>query len=444
MIYKPHGFSYYFRYPIPNCVMHSPKIFPLQRLLHIGIGEDTSFIESQKTYMFNLFLLIASPFAFISLLFNVYALALFPAIVNIIQLAVFVLCFRISKTQKGLYLRPLMLLILSITAVIAAYSYKNGSEYRLLVMMIAAVVIFDKTWQYALFAALVSVAFVWIRLDDQTLIDEPGESITGGILKMLLPLFLFAISLFYFKHIYFRNLAQLEKANEDLSHAKQQKERILNTVAHDLRSPINNIAGICQIMLADKQLSTDQKELVSLVVHATESSQSLIIGLLQSNDPLDYPTVYKKVDLVLFIEGCVSLLRLTAVDKGIQITTKYPGKEIRVDIDTNRIERVITNLVNNAIKFSAANSVISIQVGKELKDAVISITDNGIGIAKENHDKIFDMFTHARRKGTAGETSFGMGLSICKQIIEEHKGTITMESEEGKGTSFFVRLPLDQ
>ncbi len=409
----------------------------------MGIREDTSFIESQKTYMFNLFLLIASPFAFISLLFNLFALAWVPALINIIQLAVFILCFRISKTQKGLHLRPLMLVILFIIAVIAAYSYKNGSEYRVLVMMIAAVVIFDKTWQFILFAALGAAAFVWIRLDDQTLID-PNESLAGGILKMLLPLLLFAISLFYFKHIYFRNLAQLEKANEDLSLAKQQKERILNTVAHDLRSPINNISGICQIMLADKQLSNEQKELVSLVVHATESSQSLIIGLLQSNDPLDYPAVHKKVDLVLFIEGCVSLLRLTAVDKGIQITTKYSGKEIMVDIDTNRIERVITNLVNNAIKFSAANSVISIQVGKELKDAMISITDNGIGIPKENHDKIFDMFTHARRKGTAGETSFGMGLSICKQIIEEHKGTITMESEEGKGTSFFVRLPLDQ
>jgi signal transduction histidine kinase len=246
----------------------------------------------------------------------------------------------------------------------------------------------------------------------------------------------------YFKLIYFRNLAQLEKANEDLSLAKQQKERILNTVAHDLRSPINNIAGISQLILADQNLSAELKELVSMVVHATESSQSLIIGLLQSNAPLDYPTVSKKVNLVLFIEECVSLLRLTAVGKGIEIKTAYSGNEIIVFIDTNRIERVITNLVNNAIKFSTANSVISIMVDKELNDALISIADKGIGIPKENHDKIFDMFTHARRKGTEGETSFGMGLSICKQIVEEHKGSITLESEEGKGTSFMVRLPL--
>jgi signal transduction histidine kinase len=427
----------------PNCVVNNQN-FSLQKLLRLGIREDTSFIETQKTYMFNLFLVIASPFAVISLVINFIDQAWLPALFNVVQLCVFALCFRISKMQKGLHLRPLLLVILSIVAIVAAYFYKNGSEYRLLVMMIAAVVIFDKSWQFLLFAAIVSIAFVWIRLDDQTLADDPHEGLVGGILKMLLPLFLFATSLFYFKHIYFRNLAQLEKANEDLSLAKQQKERILNTVAHDLRSPINNIAGLSQLILADQNLPAGQKELVSMIVHATESSQSLIIGLLQSNAPLDYPTVSKQVNLVSFIEECASLLRLTAVGKNIEIDTAYSGKEIMVTIDTNRIERVLTNLVNNAIKFSTANSVISITVGKEVNNAVICIADNGIGIPKENHDKIFDMFTHARRKGTAGESSFGMGLSICKQIIDEHKGTITLESEEGKGTRFFVRLPLNQ
>lgn len=231
--------------------MNNLHLFSFQRLLRLGIREDTSFIETQKTYMFNLFLLIASPFAFLSLLINLYQLAFWPAFFNVVQLAVFILCFRISKLQKGLYLRPLLLLILSVIAVIAAYYYKNGSEYRLLVMMVAAVVIFDKTWQYFLFACLLSVAFVWIRLDNHTLVNEPDETVVEGVLKMLLPLLLFTMSLFYFKHIYFKNLAQLEKANQLLSLAKEQEEKILHTVAHDLRSPITNISSISNMMLQD-------------------------------------------------------------------------------------------------------------------------------------------------------------------------------------------------
>jgi hypothetical protein len=170
----------------PNCVVNNQN-FSLQKLLRLGIREDTSFIETQKTYMFNLFLVIASPFAVISLVINFIEQAWLPALFNVVQLCVFALCFRISKMQKGLHLRPLLLLILSIVAIIAAYFYKNGSEYRLLVMMIAAVVIFDKSWQFLLFAAMVSIAFVWIRLDDQTLADDPHEGLVGGILKMLLP-----------------------------------------------------------------------------------------------------------------------------------------------------------------------------------------------------------------------------------------------------------------
>jgi signal transduction histidine kinase len=105
---------------------------------------------------------------------------------------------------------------------------------------------------------------------------------------------------------------------------------------------------------------------------------------------------------------------------------------------------VITNLVNNAIKFSPAGSVINIQVEKENKNALVIISDRGIGIPKEHHQDIFTMFTHARRKGTAGEVSHGMGLSICKQFVEEHGGYIAMESEVGKGTTFIVRLPCHQ
>lgn len=73
---------------------------------------------------------------------------------------------------------------------------------------------------------------------------------------------------------------------------------------------------------------------------------------------------------------------------------------------------------------------------------MLVVADQGIGIAKADQGKIFDMFTHARRKGTEGEVSYGIGLSICKKIVEQHGGTITLESEVNKGTRFFVRLPL--
>ncbi len=392
--------------------------------------------------MFNLFLLVASPFALVSLGINLYFQSYVPALLNFFQAIVLVIGFRISYLQKGLPYRSSLLLVMAIIAFAAAFFYKNGSEYRLLIMMIAAVVLFDKTWQYVFFALMVSMIFVIVRMDDLPMADAPSGDMFAGILKILLPLFVFAMSLYYFKHIYFRNLLQLEKTNMDLIAATEAKEKILHTVAHDLRSPVNNISGISRILLADDQFTADQKELLTLILQAADNSSSLINHLLESNHARANTLSLKQYDLSSIITQCVSLLQVAAGEKNIQIITHFSPSPLMVNIDKHRIERVISNLVNNAIKFSTQKSEIYIETKQENTNVLISIRDQGVGIAENDQEKIFDMFTNARRKGTAGEMSYGMGLSISKQIVEEHKGSITMESIEGKGTSFFVRLPL--
>lgn len=414
----------------------------LQQLLRMGIREDASFVEVQKTYMFNLFLLLAAPFALLSLVINIYYAALLPGILNVCQLLIFAWAFRISYLQKGLRQRSLLLLLLSVIAAIAAYNFKNGSEYRLLVMMIAAVVVFDKNWQYFFFSVLVSVLFVLIRLDDILVIHDSVLQLVAEVLKILVPMIVFAMSLFYFKHIYFRNLEQLQNTNNALSLAQEQKNRILNTVAHDLRSPVNNISGICHIMLADKEFTPAQKELVQLALHASDTSLTLINELLQNNSVTVHQLSLKTLDLNPLIKEAVTLLQVSAAKKNSRIAENYWAGELMVQADKHRIIRVLTNLVNNAIKFSAAGSVISIQTNRQDNHAIFTVCDTGIGIPKEDQERVFDMLTHTRRRGTEGEISYGMGLSICQEIIEAHGGKISVESEVGKGSCFSVQLPL--
>lgn len=414
----------------------------LQRLLRMGISDDASFVEVQKTYMYNLFLLIAAPFAVLSLIINLYYAALLPGVLNVCQLLIFAWAFRISYLQKGLQQRSLLLLLLSVIAAIAAYTFKNGSEYRLLIMMIAAVVVFDKNWQYLCFSLLVSLVFVLIRLDDILVIHDSVLQLVAEVLKILVPLIVFAMSLFYFKHIYFRNLEQLQNTNKALSVAQEQRNRILNTVAHDLRSPVNNISGICHVMLSDKEFTPAQKELVQLALHASDTSLTLINELLQNNSVTVHQLSLKTLDLNKVMKEAVSLLQVSAAKKSSRIVENYWDGELIVQADKHRIIRVLTNLVNNAIKFSPAGSVICIQTKRQDHHAVFCVSDTGIGIPKEDQEQVFDMLTHTRRRGTEGEISYGMGLSICREIIEAHGGLISLESEVGKGTCFSVQLPL--
>ncbi|OYW79022.1 MAG: hypothetical protein B7Z27_06350, partial [Sphingobacteriia bacterium 32-37-4] len=108
----------------------------------------------------------------------------------------------------------------------------------------------------------------------------------------------------------------------------------------------------------------------------------------------------------------------------------------------DKIDRVISNLVTNAIKFSKPASIVHVSLQSNDGYAEIIVKDNGIGIPEYLQGKIFDLFTTAKRKGTAGEKSYGLGLAICKKIVEVHEGFIHVESKEGVGSSFIVKLPL--
>ncbi|MES2004218.1 MAG: HAMP domain-containing sensor histidine kinase [Bacteroidota bacterium] len=413
-----------------------------QRLLRMGIHSNTSFVDAQKTYMFNLFQLFASPFALLSLFFNLTNQAYLPALMNVFQLTVFGIGFYISYRQKWMHIRSFFLLILFAIAAFSAYNYNNGGEYRLQIMMFAAVVLFDKNWQYVLFSLLATTVFILIKVAAMPVDTLSMYELVQNVLKILIPFCIMALSLYYFKHIYFKNLFALELTNQQLVIAKEEKEKILNTVAHDLRSPVSNISGLCHIMLTDEQFSPAQKELVSLVLQASDTSLTLINELMRNNEAGMRRGIRKEISLNELMTKCLSLLEISARKKNIRIDSVLGAGKLMVYIDKHRIERLINNLVNNAIKFSSSGSVIHIETIRENGNAVMVFTDEGIGIPLENHETIFHKDANTRREGTDGEISYGMGLSICKEIIEEHSGTIAMKSEVGKGSSFFVRLPL--
>jgi len=103
---------------------------------------------------------------------------------------------------------------------------------------------------------------------------------------------------------------------------------------------------------------------------------------------------------------------------------------------------VISNLITNAIKFSPAGAVINIRMYQQQNSVQIEVQDHGIGIPDKLKDKVFDMFSEARRPGTEGEQTSGLGMAISKEIVEAHGGKIWFESQEVTGTTFFISLPI--
>lgn len=419
------------------------KLNLFQKFLRTGVHDDTSFIEIQRAYMFNLFILIGSPFAILSLIINLTHSAYLPAAVNMAQLISFSIALWVSLKGRYKELRVFVLISLTVLSMIASYIYHNSGEYRFLLMILAAIILFDKDWHYLLYAMSTAAVFVLLRLSYTPNLEQlPIPEIIATCLKMFLPLLLFILALLYFKTIYFKNLYQLESANMELRFAKDEKERILGTVAHDLRTPISNISGITKLMQAEELPKEEQQKFFALIDHASHSALMLINDLLQHNENNSADGQLKTVELNQQLSEWYPSFEFRARQKKIRVNVQYCAEDLSVIIDTDRIERVLGNLVMNAIKFSPEHSQIIVITRKEPNFALITVTDHGIGIPQEKQDSIFDLFGHGKSSGTAGEKGFGMGLSICKQIVEQHKGKITVESEEGKGTIFSVRLPL--
>ncbi len=423
--------------------MAKPKYNLLVRILSVGNTVNTPFRLAYKNYMFNLFLLMATPFAFLVMCINIYLGQYILSAFNIAHFCIFLFGYYIAFSQNFLSYRPLLLFLIAAIATYTAYFYKNGNEYRFLIMMVAAVVLCEKKWQYILFALFVSLSFVIIRLDELPLSNMSSLIILEKTVKLIFPLSFFSICLYYFKDIYFKNQYKLELAYNELSKSKEEKDRILNVVAHDLRSPLNGISGISKMMLSDDNLIDSSKELLKLIEQSAESTLRLISDLMETNITLLDHYNFQLIDLNKLVNQSLQILVFTAKEKSIILEINITKQNILINADKDKIDRVISNLISNAIKFSKYESIIHVTLNQKEEFAELIVKDNGIGIPYKLQSKVFDLFTTAKRKGTAGEKSFGLGLAICKKIIELHGGQIKLESQEGIGSTFIVKLPLN-
>lgn len=238
---------------------------------------------------------------------------------------------------------------------------------------------------------------------------------------------------------------EITKKNKELEVLNKQKDYILSTVANDLKGPIGSISSITSFIEEETVLSEDNKNFIKLINQSVDLSLNIINDLVDAI-ALDNKTMLLKQDKIILkeaIETVLVMLQSQIYKKEIVIHTDYfDGLEIKGD--NNLIIRVFYNIISNAIKFGRKNTEIAIEtILFDENNVLIKIIDNGIGIEEEHLAAIFEPFTSLSKKGTAGEKSTGLGLSICKKIVELHHGRIWVESKLDEGSTFNVVLPLN-
>lgn len=239
---------------------------------------------------------------------------------------------------------------------------------------------------------------------------------------------------------------ELAKKNVELARLNEQKNQFLGIAAHDLRNPLEVIQTYSEFLLEDAAavLSEEQVDFINKIF----SSSAFMLNLV--NDFLDYSRIevgrldldLAPVELPQLTERVIDRSRLFADKKRVEIVFERAENLPRMLLDESKIEQVLDNLIGNAIKFSPAETCIKIVLATRGTKIVLSVKDDGPGIEKSDAETLFAPFVKGRAKPTGGEKSTGLGLAIVKRIVEGHGGEISVETGIGRGSTFYVSLPL--
>jgi PAS domain S-box-containing protein len=252
-----------------------------------------------------------------------------------------------------------------------------------------------------------------------------------------------AIEAAYTEELAAKNRA-LEERNKIVERADRLKSEFLSGMSHELRTPLHTIIGFAELLQEELEGPLNEKQ-KRFIQHILKDSQHLLALI---NDVLDLSKIeagrlelqHELFGLAEAVEDTVASVRQRADNKSIRIEIQAP-EELEIYADRLRIKQILYNLLSNAVKFTPTGGRVSVEAHVKSDFIFVSVQDTGIGIPAAEHESVFDKFYQVGQRQAGGHDGTGLGLAITRRLVEQHGGTIRLESAPGKGARFTFTVP---
>lgn len=230
----------------------------------------------------------------------------------------------------------------------------------------------------------------------------------------------------------------------ELKKLEQMRKDFVANVSHELKTPITSIKGFSETLL-DGAMENKQtlNDFLNIILTESDRLQSLIQELLDLSkiEKQGFSLSIQQVDLAEVLEDVVAIMKGKAAEKEIVLEYKREDKPVYIEGDVHRLKQVFINIISNAISYTPNQGVVHISLANTGSTVLTEIRDTGIGIEASEIPRIFERFYRVDKARSRNSGGTGLGLAIVKHLVEAHKGTISVKSEVGKGTSFIIELP---
>ncbi len=237
---------------------------------------------------------------------------------------------------------------------------------------------------------------------------------------------------------------ELEDKNEKLSAAARLRDEFLATLSHELRTPLTPVITCAHLLGTDPRMDAEQLKSVQVIERNARALSRMIDELLDLSAVMNrkLQLIRERTELNEWVRATLETIRPAWEKKKLELTFYPANGPVELEIDPTRLAQVLTNLVNNAIKFTDAGGKISVRLTALKKETRLAVTDTGAGLDRRETERIFEMFHQTRTRRTAGVGGLGVGLSVARSLAELHGGGLRAESPGlGKGATFTLWLP---